>query len=46
MSNIKNPFDKAVLSNQWKLLQGELASVLTEFDREIDEASVHKGKQM
>ncbi|VDK88731.1 unnamed protein product, partial [Litomosoides sigmodontis] len=25
---------------------GELASILTQFDRDIDEASVHKGKQM
>lgn len=27
-------------------MQGELASILTQFDRDIDEASVHKGKQM
>lgn len=25
---------------------GELDDVLTQFDREVDEASVHKGKQM
>uniref|UniRef100_A0A914RMC4 Phosphotransferase n=1 Tax=Parascaris equorum TaxID=6256 RepID=A0A914RMC4_PAREQ len=28
------------------LLQGKLSHILTQFDHEIDDASVHKGKQM
>ncbi|VDN22657.1 unnamed protein product [Gongylonema pulchrum] len=41
-------FDKMVVVTEWEEFgaKGELSSVLTEFDQEIDEASVHKGKQM
>ncbi|VDM13408.1 unnamed protein product [Wuchereria bancrofti] len=41
-------FDKMVVVTEWEEFgeKGELAAVLTQFDRDIDEVSVHKGKQM
>lgn len=37
-----------VIDTEWEEFgaRGELDSVRTEFDLEIDESSVHKGKQM
>uniref|UniRef100_A0A7E4VZ51 Phosphotransferase n=1 Tax=Panagrellus redivivus TaxID=6233 RepID=A0A7E4VZ51_PANRE len=41
-------YDKMVVVTEWEEFgaNGELADLLTPFDVEIDEASVHKGKQM
>lgn len=41
-------FDKMVVVTEWEEFgeKGELDIILTKFDREIDEASVHKGRQM
>uniref|UniRef100_A0A8R1XXB6 Phosphotransferase n=1 Tax=Onchocerca volvulus TaxID=6282 RepID=A0A8R1XXB6_ONCVO len=42
-------FDKMVVVTEWEEFGGkvgELANILTQFDRDIDEVSVHKGKQI
>ncbi|VDP21268.1 unnamed protein product [Onchocerca flexuosa] len=41
-------FDKMVVVTEWEEFgeKGELTKILTQFDRDIDEVSVHKGKQM
>ncbi|MCP9265579.1 Phosphotransferase [Dirofilaria immitis] len=41
-------FDKMVVVTEWEEFgeKDELANILTQFDRDIDETSVHKGKQM
>ncbi|VDN01254.1 unnamed protein product [Thelazia callipaeda] len=41
-------FDKMVVVTEWEEFgeKGELVDILTRFDQEIDESSVHKGKQM
>lgn len=40
--------EKMAIVTEWEEYgkNGELNDVLTPFDREVDEASVHKGKQM
>lgn len=40
--------EKMIVVTEWEEFgdNGELAGVLTQFDREVDDASVHKGKQM
>ncbi|CAI5447998.1 unnamed protein product [Caenorhabditis angaria] len=42
------PHDKMVVVTEWEEFgsQGELDEILTEFDRELDAASVHKRKQI
>ena len=44
----KYPHDKMVIVTEWEEFgsNGELEDILTPFDKEIDENSVHKGKQM
>lgn len=42
------PHEKMVVVTEWEEFgsKGELNDILTSFDKEIDEASVHRGKQM
>lgn len=41
-------YDNMVIVTEWEEFgsKGELSDILTSFDHEIDNASVHKGKQM